>query len=133
VCSPGYLEKHPELRQASDIHDQTLLHLEGGGNIWGALDWPAFLVTQGVSGRLQGRGIRMNSYPMVLQGAEAGRGVALGWSYITDEMLAENRLVRPCDGEIETRNGYYIGASERSATRPAVDSFLEWIEEEVSG
>lgn len=28
VCSPAYLRAHPELRQPSDLLDQTLLHLE---------------------------------------------------------------------------------------------------------
>ena len=132
VCSPGYLESHPELQQASDILGQTLLHLDGGGNIWGAVDWQVWLARQGVTGQPMGRGVRLNSYPMVLQGAEAGRGVALGWSYITDEMVADGRLVCPFGGAIDTLNGYYIGASQHAADRPELGDFLDWIAEEVS-
>lgn len=133
VCSPGYLERHPELRRASDVLVQTLVHLEGGGNIWGAVDWQVWLARQGVTGQPVRRGVRMNSYPMVLQAAEAGRGVALGWSYITDEMLEDGRLVSPVGDAIETRSGYYIGASESAAARPEVADFIGWMLEEASG
>jgi len=131
VCSPGYLKDHPELSHPSDILDQTLLHLDGGGNIWGAVDWQAWLVRQGVMGQPVRRGIRLNSYPMVLQGAEAGRGVALGWSYITDQMLAEGRLVCPIDKPLTTGHSYYIGASDFAVSVPAIASFFQWIMSEI--
>jgi putative choline sulfate-utilization transcription factor len=132
VCSPAYLHNHPELRAPSDMLDQTLLHLDGGGNIWGGVDWPVWLLTQGVSGQPVRRGVRLNSYPMILQAAEAGRGVALGWSYIVDPMLADGRLVCPVDKSLETRDGYYAGALERVADVPAIASFLEWVNGEVA-
>lgn len=132
VCSPGYLRDHPELLRPSDCLDQTLIHLEGGGNIWGAVDWQIWLKRQGVTGQPVRRGISLNSYPMVLQGAEAGRGIALGWGYITDAMLADGRLVCPVGEAMETQNGYYIGASLEGVSNPAVASFFQWILEEVS-
>ena len=130
VCSPGYAKAHPELQTPADILNQTLLHLDGGGTIWGAVDWRVWLARQGVTGQPQRRGIRLNSYPMVLQGAEAGRGVALGWSYITDPMLATGQLVCPVDRPIETTNSYYIGASPKRMSDPAVTGFFQWIMEE---
>ncbi|SHI62315.1 transcriptional regulator, LysR family [Shimia gijangensis] len=132
VCSPGYLLDHPELLCPNDVLDQTLLHLEGGGNIWGAVDWKAWLVRQGVSGQPVRRGISLNSYPMVLQGAEAGRGIALGWSYITDPLLAEGRLVCPVGEPLKTNSSYYVGASQGRIGNPVVASFLQWMMEEVS-
>lgn len=132
VCSPGWLKDHPGLLRPADLLDQTLLHLEGGGNIWGAVDWQVWLAEQGVTGKPVRRGIRLNSYPMVLQAAEAGRGVALGWSYITDEMLRTDRLICPFDLPLETGSSYYIGASEEKAAHPAVAAFLQWIMEECA-
>ncbi|MAO26608.1 MAG: LysR family transcriptional regulator [Roseovarius sp.] len=133
VCSSGYLQNHPELRRPSDLLDQTLLHLDGGGTIWGAVDWHVWLVQQGVTGQPVRRGIRLNSYPMVLQGAEAGRGVALGWSYITDAMLASGQLVCLFDTPLVTSCSYYIGASSARAADPAVAAFLQWMVEECDG
>ncbi len=133
VCSPGYLRDHPELQRPNDILDQTLLHLDGGGTIWGAVDWRVWLAQQGVTGQPVRRGIRLNSYPMVLRGAEAGRGIALGWSYITDQMLANGQLVCPVDRPIETTSSYYIGASEKRMSDPAVAGFIQWVMEECEG
>ncbi len=131
VCSPDYLRDHPELASPPDILNQILLHLEGGGNIWGAVDWQSWLLQQGETGQPARRGVRLNSYPMVLQGAEAGRGVALGWSYITDQMLAEDRLVCPVDEPLTTGYSYYIGASEKTITDPSIAGFFQWIMAEV--
>lgn len=132
VCSPGYLRDHPELKLPRDLLSQTLLHLDGGGNIWGAVDWGIWLAQQGVTGQPVRKGIRLNSYPMALQGAESGRGVALGWSYITDEMLADGRLICPVDSPMETRNFYHIGASMERMQDPSVSSFFQWIMDEVA-
>jgi LysR family transcriptional regulator, glycine cleavage system transcriptional activator len=81
VCSPAYLRDHPALHRAEDLLDQTLLHLEYGKPSFGGVDWRSWLLRQGVNGQPVRRGLRFNSYPMVLQAAEAGHGVALGgWS-----------------------------------------------------
>ncbi len=132
VCSPGYLRAHPELRSPQDLLAQTLLHLDGGGNIWGGVDWEIWLSAQRVSGKPLRKGIRLNSYPMAIQGAEAGRGVALGWSYITDQMLADGRLVCPVDKVLTTQNFYFIGATKGRMQDPCVRQFFEWILEEVA-
>lgn len=127
VCSPAYLRDHSELRRPTDLLDKTLLHLDGGGNIWGAVDWRVWLARQGVTGQAVRRGIRFNSYPMVMQAAETGQGIALGWSYITDEMLENGRLVCPFDFPLETNCRYYIGASADKVAHPAIAAFMQWI------
>lgn len=127
VCSPGYLSDHPELRQSADLLDQILLHLEYPRASAGEVDWRQWLLRQGVNGQPVRRAIRLNSYPMVLQAAEAGRGVALGWSYITDQILAEGRLVCPVDKALETSDGYYVSTSARASRGVALTAFLEWI------
>jgi len=133
VCSPGYLADHPELRQSADLLDQTLLHLEYPRASAGEVDWRQWLLRQGVNGQPVRRAIRLNSYPMVLQAAEAGRGVALGWSYITDQILAEGRLVCPIEKALETSDGYYVSTSARPSHGAAITAFLEWIMAEAKG
>ncbi len=127
VCSPSYLAAHPELRAAANLLDQTLLHLDGGGNIWGSVDWRVWLSSQGVMGQPARRGIQINSYPMVLQAAEAGRGVALGWSYITDPMIATGKLICPVNKPLETQQGYYVAALQDRAGDPMVAAFVQWV------
>jgi DNA-binding transcriptional LysR family regulator len=70
---------------------------------------------------------------MVLQTTEAGHGVALGWSYVTDPLLAEGRLVCPVDRTLETRDGYYLCTSGTSPRTPGIAAFLDWISAEAAG
>ncbi len=132
VCSPAYLRAHPALHRPEDLLDQTLLHLEYGKASFGGVDWRSWLLRQGVNGQPVRRGLRFNSYPMVLQAAEAGQGVALGWSYVTDPLLAEGRLVCPVDRTLETQDGYYLCVSMNAALTPEISAFLSWISAEAS-
>ncbi len=94
-AAPDFLAAHHGISALPDLLGKTLLHLDGGGNLWGAVDWPIWLESQGVIGKTARSGIRLNSYPMVIQAAESGRGIALGWSYIVDDLVACGRLARP--------------------------------------
>ena len=132
VCSPAYLRAHPALHRPEDLLDQTLLHLEYGKSSFGGVDWRSWLLRQGVNGQPVRRGLRFNSYPMVLQAAEAGHGVALGWSYVTDPLLAEGRLVCPVDRTLETQDGYYLCTSRNAVLTPGISAFLGWINAEAS-
>ena len=132
VCGQAYLRDHPELRRPEDLLDQTLLHLEYGKPSLGGVDWRTWLLRQGVNGQPVRRGLRFNSYPMVLQSAEAGHGVALGWSYITDPLLAQGRLVCPVDRTMETQDGYYLCTSSDAAHAPSITAFLDWIKVEAA-
>jgi LysR family transcriptional regulator, glycine cleavage system transcriptional activator len=133
VCSPAYLRDHPVLQRPEDLLDQTLLHLEYGKPSFGGVDWRTWLLRQGVNGQPVRRGLRFNSYPMVLQAAEAGQGVALGWSYITDPLLAEGRLVCPVDRALETQEGYYLCTSSTALKTEGTGPFLDWIRAEAAG
>jgi DNA-binding transcriptional LysR family regulator len=127
VCSPAYLRDHPALHRPEDLLDQTLLHLEYSKPSFGGVDWRAWLLRQGVNGQPVRRGLRFNSYPMVLQAAEAGHGVALGWSYVTDPLLVEGRLVCPVERTLETQDGYYLCTSKNASDNPGIAAFLHWI------
>ncbi len=131
VCSPAYRRDHPLLHRPEDLLDQTLLHLEYGKPSFGGVDWRTWLLRQGVGGQPVRRGLRFNSYPMVLEAAQAGQGVALGWSYITDPLLADGRLVCPVDRTVETQEGYYVCASKETDQLSGIVSFMDWISDEA--
>lgn len=133
VCSPAYLRDHPLLHRPEDLLDQTLLHLEYGKPSFGGVDWRSWLLRQGVGGQPVRRGLRFNSYPMVLEAAQAGQGVALGWSYVTDPLLADGRLVCPVDRRVETQDGYHVCASANPDQPAGIARFMEWICREAAG
>lgn len=132
VCSPRFLGEHPKLLRPGDLVSQTLLHLDIDRSAPDPVDWQRWLVSQGVTGQPVLPGLRFNSYPMVLQAAEAGRGVALGWSYIVDPLVASGRLVQPVRGTMETRNGYFLSTSRDAARSPELEEFLGWVATEAA-
>ena len=131
VCSSSYQREHLSKNRPEDLLNQTLLHLEYGKPSFGGVDWRTFLLRQGVNGQPVKRGLRFNSYPMVLEAAQAGQGVALGWSYITDPMIADGRLVCPIDYQVETQDGYYLCASKEANKTSEVVAFLDWLSMEA--
>jgi putative choline sulfate-utilization transcription factor len=133
VCSAAYMQVHPELRRPEDLLDQTLLHLEYTKAAPEGLEWRTWLLSEGVTGQPVRRGLRFNSYPMVLQAVKAGHGVALGWSYITDPLLADGELVCPVDRTVETRDGYYLCTSSAVTITPGIKDFLDWVTVEAAG
>lgn len=132
VCSPAFLESHPEINQASDLLSQTLLHIDCGDNIWVGVDWQIWLARHDVTASPERRGIRMNSYPMIIQAAQSGRGVALGWSYIVDTMIEDGLLVKPLDLSLKTQKGYYLTSSELTTENVVANEFKQWILNEIS-
>lgn len=131
VCSAGYLAARARLAEPADLLDCTLLHLDFENAAWGSVTWQHWLATHGVSGRKGERGIRLNSYPMVLQAAQSGQGVALGWSYITDSMIADGRLVSPVGQALDTADGYYVCTKDDEPLAAAVAQFVAWIRSEA--
>lgn len=123
VCSPLYLDGRGPFRAPADLLDETLLTLELDGAT--ITTWPLWFAHHGIRARAQRR-IRFNNLSLLLQATCEGQGIALGWSLLTDRLLAEGRLVRPLPGAIRTHGAYYVIAAERDE-REEVRLFEEWV------
>lgn len=73
------------------------------------------------------RELVLNNYPLLLQAAVAGQGVALGWEGLCDEALASGTLVALKDFGHATAHGFAlieVNPAEHSQARQAL---IEWI------
>ncbi len=75
-------------------------------------------------GRLAGE--RSNDYSLILHGAMAGQGVALGWRHIVDPLIAQGRLVAVGDDRVATGEPFVLVAEDEDAS-PAVTALREWL------
>ena len=66
------------------------------------------------------RGMRVNNYPLLMQAALEGQGIALRWGELIGGLLADGRLVRPLAHEYRTPRGYYLAVLEDSGACEAV-------------
>ncbi len=71
-----------------------------------------------------------NNYPAVLQQALAGRGVALGWSKIVEELVADGLLCVVGPTATSSRDYQLTWPSRR--TGAALSALREWLDELVS-
>ena len=122
VCSPDCLARHPRLG-AGDLSAASLLHMEESSSRW--FTWDSWLATHGAALRALPRRLIYPTYPLLLQAALAGEGVALGWRGLVDELVAEGRLVQLGPGITRADRGYFLCLPEApSAPARAVSDWL---------
>jgi LysR family glycine cleavage system transcriptional activator len=121
VCSPGLLDTHARVTQASCLEELTLLHdasYEG---------WESWLRLAGVADVNPHRGPIIDDTNVLIQAALNGQGIALGSTLLVQEYLDAGQLVRPFETEMKSDNAYYIVCPRGHLRRPAVQEFKNWL------
>jgi LysR family glycine cleavage system transcriptional activator len=125
IATPAFATEHRLNRSSSaaEVLLLPLLHMEADGRPW--MSWAEWLKPFGLALTPGRRRILHNNYSTVLQQAVAGRGVALGWLGIVDQLLDDNVLtvVGP---ETCTARTYQVVWPARHRT-PAVGAVIEWL------
>lgn len=125
VCSPDYLTRQP-LPDLTALAAADLLELEA--EEWDWLNWAGWLTGVGAPPPAGRRSLYMNNYPLLIEAAKAGQGVALGWRHLVDEALETGALVRPVENSVATSLGYFLTWTADSA---AAAAFRDWALAEV--
>lgn len=128
ICSPDFLE-----RQGLDNPDQILattqLWLDSSEN-W--LTWKDWFKSAGLKPTEPRRRLNLNNYPMLIQAALNGQGVALGWEQLVEQYLDNGLLVRPVTTELNTEAHFYmLEPDEHTRPKPGVEEFRDWLLEHV--
>ena len=123
VCAPVYLEHNALVDE--DFSGHHLLHLRAG--IHGE-DWRIFLGSLGQSMPSPNSAQRYTSFMVYLQAAINGDGIAIGWCFLLDDLLASGQLVKVIDHELATERGYFCCVTERGRGRAEAKRFTEWCE-----
>ena len=126
VCSPGYLARNPELRTPEDLYAHTLLHLDVSYRDW--MDWGDWFRGLDLAAPAIKRGLRFNTYIILVQAATAGEGVALGWRRLVQDMLRGGSLVQPLAASRAAGGAYHLVWPEATGPTPETRCFLDWIQ-----
>ena len=117
ICSPAFRDLHASVSVAADLAALPLLHVQPTDpERW--LAWNTWFAAQGLQAPEDSQGMMFNSYSLVVQAALMGQGVALGWTPLTDELIASGLLVRLLDTPVTTERGYYLVCPPRAPRRP---------------
>lgn len=106
VASPGFLADNPEAADCApeDLVRFPLLHMDEGDRLW--LTWSGWFRLLRLPVRPPRPGVFYANYPLVIQEALAGRGIALAWRPLTDALAAQGALI-PVGPMVENREAGY--------------------------
>lgn len=132
VASPDFAARHGLTKESSaaEVFDAPLLHMDSGDRPW--TSWGTWLARFDIELPRRPRRVVYDNYPMVVQEAMAGRGVALGWRYVVDDLLERELLAIVGPEVTSTERGYYLcWPTARPNTKVRV--LADWLAAEFAG
>jgi LysR family transcriptional regulator, glycine cleavage system transcriptional activator len=132
VCSPQFRRGLPEGIDVHALPGQPLLHLESVEPSW--MSWSTWFRQMGVEARHpMPSGTSFNNYLVILQAAQEGQGIALGWRQLVQPFLTTGQLVRPVPDTLEADSAYYLLVQPGSLDlRPELRTVRAWLLEEAA-
>ena len=126
VCSTAYQQQHPAISQAQDLRHGTLLSLDVDE---GWVGWPEWFRESAVAYQAEDyRCLKFNSYPLLIQAALNGHGLALAWEYLVDDYIASGLLVKPLAQQLATHSQFYMLQPHTTYhAKQEVQHFKEWL------
>lgn len=140
VCTPAYLDAHPEIGDLEALRDGVLLNLSpyGRSQIAEHVDWGVWLAIHrlDIADRLQNGAhyFNANDYNLLIQMVLNNQGVALGFDHLVGPLIVKGQLVRPVEQELvleDTR--HYFAYREDKAGDGALHRFRSWFLEQSGG
>lgn len=125
IATPAFAREHglSAASTANEVYAAPFVHMDDGDRPW--MTWSGWLAEFGIPLRRQPGRVLFHNYPMVLQQALMGRGVALGWRPLIDEYVDGGTLeiVGP---EVRSTRGYYV-TWPAGPQVDAVDALVAWL------
>ena len=128
VCSPDYLTARQSL-DISDLRLHTLLHHRTTPPYF--MEWDSWLQAFGQTSDGYPQGSVFDSYPLMLQAAVEGHGIAMGWRRTTGRLLESGALVRPCAESVPLADAISVFRRQGGEDRLEVGALIGWLEEEL--
>ncbi|WP_319520659.1 LysR substrate-binding domain-containing protein [uncultured Martelella sp.] len=129
VCAPSLLANDPGPLPPDKIREFPLLSHRVLPQDW--FDWPDWFAASGMSRPQDLRVIAFDSYPLVLQAAIAGQGIALGWKRTVEGLIDEGKLRPACTETIRRPGEISVFRGPRRTPSAAVDRLIAWLRTEL--
>ncbi|GHC37969.1 LysR substrate-binding domain-containing protein [Aidingimonas halophila] len=126
VCSPAYLERQGEVRDAADLlAHHTLLVVEDHFHDW--LTWEAWYRALGLAWQSPTHRLRANSYQLLMHATLAGQGVTLGWARLLADDIEQGSLVQVLPYRLPSRGKLSLFSPRHRHLTPAMRAFRAWL------
>lgn len=124
VCSPAFYETN----KGKPLSELTLMQMFDDDANWTA--WDEWLSVQNINMK-QLKWRHFNNYIIVVDAAEHGQGVAMGWESMIQESTRQGKLVKFIDHPIPTPGAFYLTWSEDLALNHDAECFRKWLLQSV--
>jgi len=132
VCSPNYLAQFKENSTPEEIFGKALLYLDDSQKDW--ITWAEWFQAVNYPVVKPKNRVNINNYPMLLQAAINGQGVALAWGSLIDDYLKNGSLIRPVETVLRTEANFsMLEPSDRGVIPSSVKHFRSWLLEQLPG
>jgi len=130
VCSPDYPHQQAQQDWVGWLLQAQLIDL--ADSHWDWINWRLWLGANDIDEPLGNRNLQINSYPLVIDAACAGLGVALGWGGLVDDLIVQGRLVRPLAQTLKSELGYYFICRENLQDDETIAQLRNWLFQEFA-
>ncbi|MFT6032307.1 MAG: LysR family glycine cleavage system transcriptional activator [Arenicella sp.] len=125
VCSPNFLASHPEIKKAENLSSSKLLVLDTK-EAW--INWNDWLNGCGLGGiNKSASQIEINDYPLLIQAALNGQGIALAWHTLIDKYIADGSMVAPITARLRTESKFYLIRQLAANSNPEIEKFAKFL------
>ena len=128
VCTIEYLENAQPIRSATDLLDHALINLNG--DFHADEDWDWWLRGHGVTMSSSFKTLDFDSYANVIQVALDGQGIALGYSGLVTDLLANKKLVQPLNMSLSKNRAVYLVYPNGVELSEQAGNFIDWVLED---
>ena len=129
VCAPSLIANLSIGPSGMDIRRFSLLTHRVLPQDW--FDWPNWFAMHGLTGLQDCKLIAFDSYPLVLQAAIAGHGIALGWRRTVEDLIREGKLCPVGAAKLQRPSEISVFRGTKRTRHAAVDCLIGWLRSEL--
>ena len=125
VCAPDLLAQTNLPLDPAELKAWPLLSHNVVPQEW--MDWPDWFAALNADMPSEARVRQFDSFPLVMQAAVAGQGIALGWQRMAEGLITEGKLVRPCSESVKRPNEIALFKGPDGHSHPMTQPLLDWL------
>lgn len=130
VCSPAYVSDVMTPLNLASLPTYQLLHHRAEPADW--LEWEGWFSAMGIANSSLDHGAVFDSYPLMLQAAVAGHGIALGWRRTTQRLIDNGELIRPVVESLPQHDAIALYTRQGAPRHAASEALLGWLRDVLS-
>ncbi|MDA4845759.1 LysR substrate-binding domain-containing protein [Hoeflea sp. E7-10] len=130
VCAPGLVSLKDRPLRPEDLVRYPLLSHNAVPQDW--MEWPDWFEAVAAKATKPGRVMHFDSYPLALQAAVSGQGIALGWKRTTQDMIEDGKLIRPCREYVSRPAEISVFRGPARETHRDTEKLVAWLSDQLS-